>query len=111
MKRAVGRVNYEVVMPERRIPNVIFHVNMLKKWNQRGTGQDEDTSETALHIEEAEIGDTLEADIPDWDPIQKLIVGSNLSETQHREIDHLLTEFEDIVSDKPGRTHLIQHHG
>ena len=34
VKRAAGKVNYEVVMPERRKPNVIFHINMLKKWHE-----------------------------------------------------------------------------
>lgn len=39
----IGRVNYEVVMPEHKKPNVIFHINMLKKWYELLTGEPEGT--------------------------------------------------------------------
>lgn len=35
MKRSIGKVNYEVIIPERKKPNVVFHVNMLRKWTER----------------------------------------------------------------------------
>ena len=35
VKRAVGKVNFEIVMPEKQRPNVAFHINLLQKWNER----------------------------------------------------------------------------
>ena len=44
VKRVLGRVNYEVVLPERRQPNVVFHVNMLKCWHESQPAGDQTTS-------------------------------------------------------------------
>ena len=33
VKRPVGKATYKVTMPERR-PNVVFHINSLRKWQR-----------------------------------------------------------------------------
>ena len=35
VKRAVGTVNYETVMPKRRKPNVVFQINLQRKWKKK----------------------------------------------------------------------------
>ena len=32
--RKVGKVNYELYMPDKRKKKAIFHINMLKKWHR-----------------------------------------------------------------------------
>ena len=108
VKRAIGRVNYEVVMPERRKPNVIFHVNMFKRWVEP-----ELVDETGFLIEETDDESSDRMEIPDWrsEPVpDNMHNGKRLSLAQQQELKKLLEKFTPIMSDNPGRTHLIEHH-
>ena len=107
VKRPVGKVTYEVTMPERRRPNVVFHINMLRKWHERAE------EETAFHIEEsADDQDGGDSELPDWrssNGIEDLEVGHRLSGLQKKQIGEMLSEFQAVVSDTPGRTQLAEH--
>ena len=108
VKRAIGRVNYEVAMPEPRKPNVIFYVNMLKRWVEP-----ELVDETGFLIEEADDESSDRMEIPDWrsEPVpDNMHNGKRLSLAQQQELKKLLEKFTPIMSDNPGRTHLIEHH-
>ena len=85
-------------MPERRKPNVIFHVNMLKRWVEP-----ELVDETGFLIEEAD--DESNEPVPD-----NMHNGKRLSLAQQQELKKLLEKFTPIMSNNPGRTHLIEHH-
>lgn len=109
VRRALGKVNYEVVIPERRRPHVVFHVNLLRKWEERRAEMDE----TAMLMEEGDDASVSE-EFPDWKPtedtplLQQL--GPGLDTQQQDEMLKVLKEFPDTLSKEPGKTKLIEHH-
>ena len=52
-----------------------------------------------------------EYELPDWreDPGAQPVVGSQLTSNQREELSELLSEFEDVLQGKPGRTNVIEH--
>ena len=100
----IGSVNYRVDMQDTRKRERTFHVNMLKKWNTPTYGNY-----------------WAEADGEDWTEEEEEIlewrgggegdskVGDRLSEAQRGQLEELLTEFGDVMSNNPGRTTVVEH--
>lgn len=113
VRKRIGKVNYEVVMPERRKPHVVFHANMLKKWSEAEPTEPEDPQDSALSIEETETRGTEEPDIPLWrDTETDDTLGQPelpVDPEKKSQVEKLWRDFSDTISDNPGRTRLIQH--
>ena len=107
--RRVNQVNYEICMGNKRKRKVIFHANMLKLWKDReniafivkeSEGSDEDTGE----------GDTLLfAELQQTEDLSDVHISEDLINEQRQQMMDLLAEFEDILTDVPGHTSIIQH--
>lgn len=104
--RAVGRVNYEVDMYDRRKRLRVFHVNMLRKWHS--------PAEVACYAEESPV----ESDGDDpvtWEGGQRPtteeqpILGEGLGTCQLEQLHQLLQDSADILTSEPGRTGLTEH--
>ena len=61
--RVIGKVNYESEMPERKRKRVIFHTNMLKKWQT--PEKDQSSMEETLLVVESE-DSVNEENIAEW---------------------------------------------
>ena len=83
--RVIGKVNYEIEMPEQRRKRVIFHINMLKKWQT--PEKDQSSMEETLLVVESE-DSVNEENIAEWR-------NENISSEKGRR-DHLLPKFEHI---------------
>ncbi|KAI2666719.1 Retrovirus-related Pol polyprotein [Labeo rohita] len=83
----IGTVNYKVRQPGRRQPEQIYRVNLLKKWV--GT-RDQLTALASLSPEVIDIN-------------------SDLSAAQKTDLQHLVSQFDDVFSLLPGQTNVVQH--
>ena len=96
--RAIGRVNYEIRMHDHKKKKCIFHINMLKPW----TDPPELPEEMLLATEE---DGTSDLDV-DWrfdNLTAPLTVGSKLTQQQREQLQQLLEQNGQLLSDKPGR--------
>ena len=92
--KRLSDVNYEVDMANRAKRKRTFHINSLKEWHSPVAA--------ALLHEEAEVGDEL----PSWeaDGISLETEDTDhLIEEQHRGLAQLLSEFQDVLTDIPGK--------
>ncbi|KAL5516790.1 hypothetical protein EMCRGX_G002203 [Ephydatia muelleri] len=100
----IGSVNYLVDMHDTRKRERTFHVNMLKKWNTQTYGNYWAEADGEDWTEEEE-------EIPEWrgggEGDSK--VRDQLSEAQRGQLEELLTEFGDVISNNPGRTAVVEH--
>ncbi|KAL5489210.1 hypothetical protein EMCRGX_G018277 [Ephydatia muelleri] len=100
----IGSVNYLVDMHDTRKRERTFHVNMLKKWNTPTYGNYWAEADGEDWTEEEE-------EIPEWrgggEGDSK--VGDRLSEAQRGQLEELLTEYGDVMSNNPGRTAVVEH--
>ena len=91
----------------------IFHINMLKKCNKRAQADIAATVAVLDHMsdDDDDDDDDLESvDIPHLTDINSQVnIGNNLSHEQKAEMIALSQEFEDICSDFPGYTNLLEH--
>ncbi len=100
--RQVGDLNYEVVRTDRSGARQIYHLNLLKKWNEvepvmlaTVVGNEEDLRpEASLKVPSLTLAPG----------------GDHLSPSQLTDVARLQREFADVFSPRPGRTNLIQHH-
>ncbi|XP_048039104.1 uncharacterized protein LOC125263947 [Megalobrama amblycephala] len=100
--RQLGELDYEVVRSDRRGARQIYHLNLLKKWNEA-----ESVMLATVISGEDDLGP--EANIKK----QSLALapgGDHLSPSQLTDLSKLQAEFADVFSPLPGRTNLIQHH-
>ena len=104
----MGLVDYCVDMYDHRKRKHVFYINMLKKWypaqQLEGVNLAEQVDE---HI--------LAEDVPTWQPATTDKVGiptfgKYLTTKEQNNLNDLLEEFEDVLSIKPGKTDLIEHH-
>ena len=99
--KRISDVNYEVDMADRAKQKRTFHINALKEWHSP-------VAAALLLQEEVEVGDEL----PTWkvdDVPVKVEDTDHLTEEQRQELDQLLSEFQDVLSDIPGRTDIAHH--
>uniref|UniRef100_A0A9J7WVP0 ribonuclease H n=1 Tax=Cyprinus carpio carpio TaxID=630221 RepID=A0A9J7WVP0_CYPCA len=83
----VGPMTYRVRQPGRRKESQLYHINLLKRWE--GTR----TQVAALAASSPVVVD----------------VSPHLSAAQKTELQHLVGQFSDVFSPRPGRTNLLQH--
>ncbi|XP_076139108.1 uncharacterized protein LOC143122160 isoform X4 [Alosa pseudoharengus] len=88
----VGEVNYKVRQPDKRKPEQIYHVNLLKKW----------------HAREALFSclPPTETKEPGREEVQ---VGPSLSPHQRQMALELVDRNRDVFSSLPGHTEVVQH--
>ena len=89
--RHIGKVNYEIEMPEKEGRKQIFHINHLRKWQER-------TCQVNTVIED---GDGIEE--YQWTNGDKAQFGQHLSSDQQTELKQLLSEFPQVTKDSLGR--------
>ncbi|KAL1252489.1 hypothetical protein QQF64_017182 [Cirrhinus molitorella] len=87
VEERVGAVNYRVRQPGRRRTTQIYHINLLKRW----VGNQDQLAALAL----------TEPVVVDINP--------ELSATQKTELSHLVGQSQDVFSENPGHTNLLQH--
>ena len=103
--RKMGKVNYEINMPNKRKRRKVFHVNMLKKWYPPEATCFWTVEEEVSKPDEEESISTWEAECG-VDPI----VNPQLTEQQKRQLLELLTVFEAVTDGRLGRISACQHH-
>uniref|UniRef100_A0A8C1GUB2 Gypsy retrotransposon integrase-like protein 1 n=1 Tax=Cyprinus carpio TaxID=7962 RepID=A0A8C1GUB2_CYPCA len=100
--RQVGELDYEVIRSDRNGARQIYHLNLLKKWNEAGSVM----LATVISGEE-DLGPEVNV------KTQSLALapgGDHLLPSQLTDLTKLQSEFADVFSPLPGRTNLIQHH-
>ena len=102
--RRIGKVNYEIHMPNRRKQKQIFHVNMLREW----------VSPTALscYAEDIVEEDPDDDEVVTWrdcDNHTSPTLGEGLSADQHKDVKDLWQKFSHVLNEKPGRTSVTEH--
>ncbi len=100
--RRVGYLNYEVVRTDRSGAHQIYHLNLLKKWNEV-----EPVMLATVVGSEEDLGPEVNTKIPS---LTLALGGDHLSPSQLTDVARLQKEFADVFSPRPGRTNLIQHH-
>ena len=102
--RQITPVTYEVDMFDHKKRKRTLHINMLKKWS---------IPTLALWTDSKNCTDEIEDDLPSWkddlDPKEIPQMGPQLSNEQRSELQELLDNFSDILSNCPGKTDLIKH--
>ena len=111
-----GPVDYKVQLPNR---TKIFHVNLLKRYYDREEEQlkDEDSEPIEMRLcaailetdemeEESDLCLLSSTSESTWKDVK---FGDTLTEQQLLEAKTLVKEFEDIFTDKPGITNLVEH--
>ena len=88
----VGEVNYRVRQPGRRKPTQLYHVNILKQWKEGGNPPGP-----------APLGLVARRGVP------VVPVGEDLSPDQKQDLADLVLQHQDVFSELPGRTSVIQH--
>ncbi len=100
--RQVGDLNYEVVRTDRSGARQIYHLNLLKKWNEV-----EPVMLATVVGNEEDLGPEASLKVPS---LTLAPGGDHLSPSQLTDVARLQREFADVFSPRPGRTNLIQHH-
>ncbi|KAI2659392.1 Retrovirus-related Pol polyprotein from transposon 17.6 [Labeo rohita] len=83
----IGPVTYRLRQPGRRQAEQLYHINLLKKW----VGTRDQVA--ALSLTEPVVVD----------------VNPNLAAAQKAELQHLVSQFQDVFSSQPGQTNVVHH--
>ncbi len=100
--RRVGELDYEVKRTDRGDACQIYHLNLLKRWNE-GTS----VGLATVVSNEDDLGP--EAALKNH-PFALVSGGDHLSPRQLTDLAQLQADFADVFSPLPGRTDLAQHH-
>ena len=95
--RRAGKLNYEILMPDKGGHKQIFHINYLKKWKERKCN-------VKAVIED---GDGLDEYY--WSHGREMQYGEQLTSKQREDIDCLLSRFPYVTKKTPGRTDRTIH--
>lgn len=104
----VSDLNYLISSNSKRNPSRLCHVNMLKSYTERHDVLtnvevlDKDNEEDVLFDKLPSLAKTNKEQTPQFNM-------SHLDKVKQKELSEILDKFSDIFSDKPGRTHLIEH--
>ena len=92
VREKVGPVNYRVSQPGRRHQTQVYHINLLKRWQEAAPLP-------------------VQALIATRSPPQppEVPMGTELTDRQCQELIELIGRHRDVFSEVPGRTHLAQH--
>ena len=100
--RRIGQVVYEINMHDRRRRKRLFHVNMLREWREPNA--------SSFSAEEVcKEGD--DEDIICWERKgdEESVINHLLTPQQAEELQALLSNFQDILCNKPGKTAIAEH--
>jgi len=98
----LGLVDYVISTPDRRKVKRVCHVNLLKQYHVRDVRLCPPVDDTPV-CNFVGISDSVESNVS---PSRE----SQLSALQSSELTGLISEFEDMFSEQPGKTPLVQHH-
>ncbi|CAJ0964630.1 unnamed protein product [Ranitomeya imitator] len=87
----LGEVNYKIHQPGRRKPFQVYHVNLIKPWQDR----EPTVTPSLLSNPEGEVG--------------AVTIAETLSKTQKQQCRELLQKNRDLFSELPGYTKVIEH--
>ena len=98
-------MNYEVNMADKRKKKRIFHINMLREWH---------TPVDVAYTTSEPVVEDLEDDIvlcydDSEESNDSPKIGAELSPEQKTTLQQFLHDSSDVLQDKPGRTHQIEH--
>ncbi|XP_077997113.1 uncharacterized protein LOC144450384 [Glandiceps talaboti] len=106
--RRVNEVNYEIDVGIKRKRLRTFHVNLLKLWVERKECLLTELVQSSEDVVCA--GDiNFKPQLVQTQGWEQVTICSDLSEQQRQEAVDLLVEYQDIFSDVPGKTDLIEH--
>jgi hypothetical protein len=109
----LGPVDYVISTPERRKTRRVCHVNLLRPYRQRDLVLFPDiVSVSPVCIVDLDSSE-IELSLPSARARKSILSvenSSQLNAQQQTDMSNLLSEFEDVFSDKPGRTTLCEHH-
>ncbi|XP_056627068.1 retrovirus-related Pol polyprotein from transposon 412 isoform X1 [Triplophysa dalaica] len=100
--RRINDLNYEVIRSDRSGAHQVYHLNLLKKWNEVNP-----VMLATVVSREDDLGPEAKC------PLQSLALalgGDHLSPSQLTEVAKWQADFADVFSPLPGRTNLIEHH-
>ena len=103
--KRMGKVTYMVDMHDHKKRRRVFHVNMLK------TFQIHQLTDSSYLVTDGE-GDSEDGDILFWldgTPDDRPLVGQGLNNDQRQQLQQILTEFREVLQNKPGHTKLVEH--
>lgn len=101
--RKLSPTNYEISVPDRKKKSQIFHINLLRPWNERKGSWSEQLWARKVDDEEE-----LEEQYFPVNSDLTFPVIDHLSPKQQKEFQELVPE--GLFSDKPGKTKLLHHH-
>jgi len=97
----LGPVDYVIATPDRRKVKRVCHVNLLKKYFERDQCLFPSVDVSVCNV--VDVSDSVESEsVSPREP--------HLNSFQSCELNDLLSEFDDIFSEQPGKTHLVEHH-
>jgi len=96
--KRVSDVLYEIDMIGTRKRHRVFHINMLKRWNE---------VKSLLCFEEGNVDEEiLDTGVSNGG---KLVINEHLDEAQYQELELLCSDFQDVLHGTPGCTMLTEH--
>ena len=109
--------NYDIQIGKRV---AVMHINSLRKFHTADSTQTQTETERQPQIVNMIIDDNADSDdhgnsvnptsLPAAaDDDNTLNIGTQLTATQRREMEQLLADFSDVLTDRPGRTDIIEH--
>ncbi|KAL0156516.1 hypothetical protein M9458_047762, partial [Cirrhinus mrigala] len=102
--RKMGPVTYEVYHPDKGKDKQIYHVNLLKEWKERHC----DTAKTALMVRQVSLEEDEDDKLAQEQQLNADI--EYLPKQDQTQLLQLLTQFPQLLRQRPGRTTVIQHH-
>ena len=96
--KRVGKVNY---LYDHRKRKRVFHINMLRAFQVRRVAESNES-----------VVDESDDDVLCWkdgDPGDQPTISNRLSTDQLEQLQHLLTEFSEVLKNQPGQTQLAEH--
>ena len=101
----MGPVDYEIETHDRRKKAKIFHVNLLKKFNRRVY----ESMIAIAQVDEEQGQDQDVAWLTDNSYESDITTGEKLTENQLVDLAKLFSEYDVVLSEKPGKTNVIEH--
>ena len=109
VQEKIGLNDYKIALPT---GSKVFHANLLKKYHSQVAGSREFLSLTCGSIVQEEQDSISEIQFPSSqqkETYKDVLVNPRLSERQKQHVDSLLHEFQDIFTDVPKVTNLLEH--
>ena len=109
IQQKLGPVDYVVSTPDRRKTKRVCHVNLLKKYHERDPRfiSEDNTNHTDILL------GTTASETPDSEPTSshsQTKLSASLTAQQKSDLYLILSEFDNIFSEIPGKTHIGVHH-